>query len=126
VDTTIGGIHLRQWRLPVDAGLRVRLGAGDVPAKLAPYAELGLAVTLVSERATELATSTGRQYGAELGLRGALGARIVTQSRLTMFAMLQAELVPSPVSVSALPRGTAGDAPALWLGAVFGGSVGLR
>ena len=41
---------------------------------------------------------TGRQYGAELGLRAALGARLVTRARLAAFAALQAELVPSPVS----------------------------
>ena len=79
----------------------------------------------MSEQATALATSTGRQYGAELGLRAALGARLVTRGRLTAFAMLQAELVPSPVSIFALPRGAAGDAPAVWLGAAVGGSVGL-
>jgi hypothetical protein len=123
-DITVAGISLRQWRLPVDAGLRVRLGASDVPGTIASYAELGLAATLVSERATALATNSGAQYGAEVGLRGALGARLVTRARLTAFAMLEAALVPSPVSVFALPRGTAGDVPAVWLGAAIGGSVG--
>jgi hypothetical protein len=123
-DIAVAGVSLRQWRLPVDASLRVRLGASDVPGTIASYAELGVAATLVSERATALATNTGAQYGAELGLRGALGARLVTRARLTAFAMVEAALVPSPVSVFALPRGTAGDAPAVWLGAAIGGSVG--
>jgi hypothetical protein len=122
VDATLGGVHLRQWRLPVDAGVRVHFDAG----KLAPYAELGLGLTLVSERAVELATSSGRQYGTELGLRAAVGARLVTGARVTAFAALQAELVPSPVAIFALPRGDAGSTPAVWLGATVGGSLGVR
>ncbi len=122
VDAAVGGVDLRQWRLPVDAGVRVRFDAG----KLAPYAELGLGATLVSERAVDLATTSGRQYGTELGIRAAIGARLVTRARLAAFAALQAELVPSPVTIFALPRGEAGSTPAVWLGATVGGSVGLR
>src|SRR6185295_1868588 len=38
VDTSIGGVRLRQWRLPIDAGVRVQRGG----ERFAPYAELGL------------------------------------------------------------------------------------
>jgi hypothetical protein len=120
VDTTIGGVRLSAWRLPVDAGVRARL----TPAALAPYADLGLGATLVSARGVDLAT-TDSDTGVELGLRAAVGARLATPARLTAFATIAAEWVPRPAAIFALPRGEAGHTPAVWLGATVGGSVGL-
>ena len=52
VDNTVGGVRLRQWRLPIDAGVRARM----VGPRVERYGELGLAAALLSERALDLAS----------------------------------------------------------------------
>ena len=68
VDNTVGGVRLRQWRLPIDAGVRARI-AGP---RFERYGELGLSAALLSERALDLATARS-QIGIELPLRLAVG-----------------------------------------------------
>jgi len=120
VDTTLGGVRLRQWRLPIDVGVRAQL-AGD---RVEPYGELGLRAAWLSERALDLAIP---QSGTslDLGLRGSVGGRLATHGRLAPFAALQAELVPSPPQVFALPEGVVGHTPWLWVGATVGASLGF-
>jgi hypothetical protein len=119
VDTTVGGVRLHQWRLPLDAGVRVNLAARN----LAPYAEAGLCAAVLSETALDLATANSRTT-VEIGARAAFGVR-VSASRLAPFAALHAELIPSPPEIYARPQGVAGHAPYLWIGASAGASMGL-
>jgi len=117
VDHTVGGVRLRQWRLPLDAGVRAR-SAGP---RVERYGEIGLAAALLAERALELA-SPRSQLALELGVRAAVGVR-VRRGRWAPFAALSAELVPFPPSVFALPAGTVGHTPLLWFGATAGASL---
>ena len=120
VDTTVGGIRVRQWRLPADAGVRAR-GAIRIGERhtLEPYGELGVALALMREGALDLANPQTRT-SVELGLRAAAGVQWVGESRIAPFVALHAEVVPSPPTVSALPRGVVGHTPGLWLGATAG------
>lgn len=119
VDTTVGGLRLRQWRLPVDAGLRARMAG----TRLERYIEVGLSAALLSERALDLVDSRS-QMTVEVGLRVGLGI-CAAHARFAPFASLSAELVPHPPSVFALPVGTAGQTPFVWIGATAGLSLSI-
>ncbi len=119
-DTSIGGVRLRQWRLPVDLGLRATLSGSWIDF----YGELGLAFALLSERALDLAVA-GSQTGMELGGRVGLGARLARRAGLTPFVSLQADFLPDPPRVFALPEGVAGRTPYVWVGACVGASWGI-
>jgi hypothetical protein len=119
VDNSVGGVRLRQWRLPVDAGVRARIAGPRVER----YGELGISVALLSERALDLA-SPQSQTALEIGLRIAVGLH-ATRGRLGPFAALGAVLVPDPPAVFALPAGAVGHTPLLWVGATAGASLGF-
>lgn len=119
-DTNVGGVRLRQWRLPVDLGIRATLASSSLDF----YGELGLAFALLSERALDLA-SAKTQIGIELGGRISLGARLARRTGLTPFISLQAEFLPDPPRVFALPEGVAGRTPYVWMGACAGASWGI-
>ena len=119
VDNTVGSVRLRQWRLPIDAGLRARIPG----PRFERYGELGLSAALLSERALDLATSRS-QTGIELGLRLAVGLH-ASRGRLAPFAALSGELVPAPPAIFALPAGTVGHTPIFWIGATAGASLGF-
>jgi hypothetical protein len=120
VDTSIGGISLRQWRVPADVSLRAQ---GAIPLNehrvLEPYAELGAAVALLRESGLGLASGDTRT-SAELGVRVAAGVHLAGDSRIAPFLALHGELVPSPPAISALPRGVVGHTPLVWVGATAG------
>jgi hypothetical protein len=120
VDTSIGGISLRQWRVPADVSLRAQ---GAIPLNehrvLEPYAELGAAVALLRESGLGLANGDTRT-SAELGVRVAAGVHLAGDSRIAPFLALHGELVPSPPAISALPRGVVGHTPLVWVGATAG------
>ena len=119
-DTNVGGVRLRQWRLPVDFGIRATLPSSWIDL----YGELGVALALLSERALDLATAK-TQTGIELGGRVSLGARLARQAGLTPFISLQADFLPDPPRVFALPEGVAGRTPYVWMGACAGASWGI-
>ncbi len=119
VDNTIGGVRLRQWRLPLDVGVRARMAGPRVER----YGELGISAALLSERALDL-PSPKSQTALELGLRIAVGLH-ATRGRFGPFAALAAVLVPVPPTVFALPAGTLGQTPLLWIGATAGASLGF-
>jgi hypothetical protein len=114
-------VRLRQWRLPLDAGVRAQLDG----ERYQPYGELGLGAARLSERALDLASPQGAT-SLELGVRLGLGMRLPTHTRWAAFAALDAELVPSPSSVLALPQGVVGHTAWLWIGATLGGSLGFQ
>lgn len=120
VDTSIGGIALRQWRIPADVSVRAQsmIRFGEHRA-LEPYGELGVAVALLRESALDLATRDTRT-SAELGVRAAAGVHLAGGSRIAPFFELHAEVVPSPPAISALPRGVVGHTPLVWIGAAAG------
>jgi hypothetical protein len=119
-ETTLGGVRLRQWRLPVDLGIRVVL-----PGSWADlYGEIGLSLALLSERALDLAVSKA-QTAPEVGGRVGFGTRLGRARGVTPFAALQAEFVPDPPSVFALPAGDGGRTPRVWIGASAGASWGM-
>jgi hypothetical protein len=119
-DFTLGGVRLRQWRLPVDVGLRAQL---DGP-RLQPYGEIGLGLALLSERALSLADSNGGT-SLEIGARLTGGLRLATRGRWAPFIAIDGELVPSPPQLFALPRGVLGHTPSVWVGAAIGASLGF-
>jgi hypothetical protein len=119
-DFTLGGVRLRQWRLPVDVGVRGEL---DGP-RLQPYGEIGLGAALLSERSLSLAESSGGT-SLEIGARVGAGVRLATGGRWAPFIAVDGELVPSPPQLFALPRGVLGHTPLLWLGAAIGASLGF-
>ena len=117
VDNTVGGVRLRQWRLPIDAGVRARV----LGPRFERYGELSLSAALLSERALDL-VSPKSQTAVELGLRAGIGVH-AARGRFAPFAALSAELVPLPPAVFALPAGTLGRTPLLWIGATAGLSL---
>ena len=119
VDNTIGRIRVRQWRLPLDVGLRANASG----PRLERYIELGVAAALLSERALDL-VSPKSQTTIEVGLRLGMGIH-AAHARVAPFAALSAELVPRPPAVFALPAGTVGHTPYLWIGATAGLSLGF-
>jgi hypothetical protein len=120
VDTSIGGIALRHWRVPADVSVRAQ-GAIQLSEHrvLEPYGELGAAVALLRETGLDLATGDTRT-SAELGVRVAAGVHLAGDSRIAPFLALHGELVPSPPAISALPRGVVGHTPLIWIGATAG------
>ena len=104
VDNSVGGVRLRQWRLPVDAGVRAR----SVGPRFERYGELGISAALLSERALDLASSRipdgDRDRPAPRGRR----ARLTRAPRAVR--RLSGELVPAPPAIFALPAGTVGHA----------------
>ena len=57
IDNTVGGVRLRQWRLPLDAGVRARI----LGPRFERYGELGVSAALLSERALNLAIPSRRR-----------------------------------------------------------------
>ena len=117
-DTVLGGVRLRHGRLPIDVGLRRRF-FGDA---VVLYGEAGMTAALLSERARDLLASESNTT-VELGAFAAVGARFARASRLGPFVTLHAEIVPGPPSIQALPQGTVGHTPFIWLGATAGASI---
>jgi hypothetical protein len=120
VDTSVGGVTFHQWRVPADTGVRVALGGRT----LERYAEVGLAAAWLREEGRDLATARA-QTTVELGARAALGLALATDGRAAPFAALHAEVVPSPPSIFALPRGDVGSTPFFWVGLSAGVAVGF-
>lgn len=114
-DTELGGVHVRQWRMPLDLDLRATVRRWSI----AWYAEVGLVTALLRERATEL--SRPRSGTAiELGGRLALGARFASDATVAPFVAVSLDVIPAPPSVVALPAGTAGATSSTWLTACLG------
>jgi hypothetical protein len=88
------------------------------------YGEIGVALGVLSERALDLVVSKSRT-ALEWGGRVGLGARLKAERGVTPFVAVQAELVPDPPSVFALPRGDVGRTAEVWIGASVGASWGI-
>jgi hypothetical protein len=120
-DTAIGGVRLRQWRMPVDIGVRATATTGRVSW----YGEIGVVAAILGERALDLwASKSGMAF--ELGGRLSLAARWEPSAKVAPFLALSLDAIPDPPSVAALPMGTVGRTSYLWLGACLGLSWGIR
>ena len=118
-DATAGSAMVRQWRAPVLAGVRARM----TRARAVPYAELGLAAGPIVARGRDI-VSPATAVSLEVGLHAALGIRF--GGRTGGFVVARGELVPDPPDLFALPAGSAGHTPRLWLGAAAGLALGVR
>jgi hypothetical protein len=118
-EAALGGVRLREWRLPVDAGVRVTV----VRRSMVWYGEVGVVAALLNERAPDLLESTP-STALEVGGRVSLGLRWPSGAALAPFLALSVEIVPWPPSVAALPTGILGRTSHVWPGACFGLSWG--
>lgn len=119
--TEIGGVRLRQWRLPADLSMRLTMPFGGVDW----YGEAGLAVAAVREQALDVMTPRAAT-GMELGFRAALGARLGPLRGFAPFVLLQLDYLPDPPTIAILPAGEVGQTPHAWLVACVGLSWGIR
>ena len=105
----------------MDLGIRATLATHGFDF----YGELGFAFALLSERALDLAHCENRRQ--ELSWVGVLAWGLVCARRagLTPFVSLQADFLPDPPRVFALPEGVAGRTPYVWMGACVGASWGM-
>lgn len=118
-DTALGGVRLREWRLPVDAGVRVTV----VQRSVVWYGEVGVVAALLNERAPDLLESTP-STALEVGGRVSLGMRWPSGADLAPFLALSVDIIPQPPSVGALPIGVLGRTSHVWPGACVGLSWG--
>jgi hypothetical protein len=120
-ETGIGGVRVRQWRVPADLSMRLTM-----PWRaLDWYGEAGLAFAAVREQALEVMTPRAAT-GLELGFRAALGARLARPRGLAPFVLLQLDYLPDPPTIAILPAGEVGKTPHAWLVACVGLSWGIR
>jgi hypothetical protein len=119
-ETSVAGVTVRQWHVPVDAGLRVGLRASLLDLS----ADLTLAAGPLFLRAPDLAAPRSDTV-FEWGARAGVTARYQAFGRLAPFASAGAQLVADPAELHTLPGGVIGRAPAVWIGARAGISVGL-
>lgn len=122
MDATMAGVRVRQWRAAVDVAARVRWSE-DRP--VSPFAELGLVTARLFARAPDLATSDERT-GTELGILAGAGMSFRRRTWGAPFLLLEAEIDPDPPTFSALPIGSLGRTPYVWLSATAGLSLGAR
>lgn len=118
-DAAVGGVRLREWRLPVDAGVRVNV----IWRSVIWYGEVGVVAALLNERAPDLLESTP-STALEVGGRVSLGLRWPSGAALAPFLALSVDIVPQPPLVGALPIGILGRTSHVWPGACFGLSWG--
>jgi len=106
-------------RAQLAAGVRFGESAGP----FALSAELGVVAALARIRGSDLAhpaTDTSVDFGVRARLAGALAA-----PRLGPLLAFEASAFPWPSEVWALPRGSLGTLPVLWLGVSIGAYLGL-
>jgi hypothetical protein len=119
IDFSIGGLEVRELRVPIGAGVRARHAthgvelAGELAIVAAPFHAEG--------RNTAMPSS-----GTRLDLGGRAGAQLRfggPDRRWAPFVGLQLSVFPWPYEITASPAGGLGTTPPLWLGATVGLSV---
>jgi hypothetical protein len=120
VDSSLGGVSLTQGHDPLDLGVRLRAQYFFFE----PYAEIGLALALLSEEGRQTSVPM-KSRAIELGGFLVAGVRVPAQSRVGLVLAARGEWVPSPADLTVLPAGGLGHAPALWFGATAGATVGF-
>jgi hypothetical protein len=107
-------------RVPGTIGLRFRAPAARVEWAL----DVSGLVLLQRLRATNL-LATEEETVLEFGARGTLLLSYRLTSAIAPFVGVSGSFVPSPREIRALPEGTLGNTPPLWLGATLGLRLGL-
>jgi hypothetical protein len=120
-DASRGGVRLRQWRLAADFAVRARFLEAR---RVAPFLELGAVVALLHEEAPDLAVGRAQTAG-ELGILAGAGIAFWRRTWGSPFLVVEAEIIPDPPTVFALPAGTLGRTPPVWLGLAGGIALGL-
>jgi len=119
IDYTIGGLQVRERRVPIGAGVRVQHATRGL--ELAAQLELVLAPLQAQGRNSAMpASGTRLDVGARAGAQIRLGA---PQRRLAPFVGFQVSLFPWPYEISTTPAGGLGTTPPLWLGVTAGLSL---
>jgi hypothetical protein len=121
IDFTIGGLQVRELRVPIGAGVRVRRAthgvelAGELAIVAAPFHAEGRSSAMPSS-GTRL--DLGGRAGAQLRLGG-------PDRRWAPFLGLQLSVFPWPYEIASMPAGALGTTPPLWLGATAGVAAAL-
>jgi hypothetical protein len=111
---------VRLTRVPLDLGVRARIGSGDLDL----FADLGIVPTLL--------LAEGLDAGAhERGLRLEVGGRVAGLAAYWMgdfapFLSIEGVLVPFPYDLVLHTTGTIGQTPRAWAGASAGALVRFR
>ena len=116
----LDGVRGEITRLPASAGLRFR-------SELLGWSlatDLGLLVTAERVHATNLRVSRQREL-VDFGVHAGMVLAPAGRARVAPFVSLFAGVSPGPRELSALPRGTLGNLPYVWLGGALGVSLGL-
>jgi hypothetical protein len=118
---SIGGLDVRETRVPLDVSLRLQRALGRVELG----GELGIAAApFHAEGLGTAMPASGTRL--DLGVRAGATARFGRPStRLAPFVGLHLVLFPYPYEIAANPAGGLGTTPALWLGARAGLSFAL-
>jgi len=119
----LSGVRGDVTLLPASAGLRLR----SEVAGIALATDVGLLVVSERVRAVSLLVSQTHQsldFGLRTGVVLAPAAH-TAHTTLAPFVSLFAWVSPGPRALSAVPRGTLGNLPYLWLGGAVGVSLGL-
>ncbi len=119
IDFSIGGLEVRELRVPIGAGARLQRAAhgvevaGELAIVAAPFHAEG-------RNSAMPASGTRLDLGARAGGQIRFGG---AQRRLAPFVGVQVSVFPWPYEISATPAGGLGTTPALWFGATLGVSA---
>jgi hypothetical protein len=109
-----GSVVLRQFRLPIDGSLRVRIRKGEFQSMF----DVGALAAIVSY---DYAPSAYEYQRLELG--GRAGATVGWGRPLMPWLGASIEVLPSSSELRFAPTGTIGHTPTLWLGLALGGEL---
>ncbi len=110
-DLVFGSVSINQFRLPIDASLRLSARAGQLEGTL----DAGIVVALLREEYTPARRSfQDVEAGARAGLTLLWGDRIMPWLGAAI------EVIPTSHDLRFAPMGTIGHTPNLWLGVSLG------
>jgi hypothetical protein len=115
-----GLVRVRMTELPARAGVRLVSGSGDLSMAF----DLGIAAALRQLRGSE-AVVPNEASALGLGARADVGVFYRFTERSSVLGGVHATLEPGPLELLALPYGSVGTMPWLWLGARAGFAVAL-
>ncbi|HEX6765959.1 MAG TPA: hypothetical protein VF103_10790 [Polyangiaceae bacterium] len=113
-DLHFGSVVVRQFRLPVDGSLRVRIRKGQFQTMF----DVGALAAIVNYDYAPNATAYQR---FELG--GRAGATVGWGRPLMPWLGASIEVLPTSAELRFAPTGTIGHTPTLWLGLALGGEL---
>jgi hypothetical protein len=115
-----GLVRVRMSELPARVGIRLPWESGSLGVAL----DLGLSGALRQVRGRD-AVEPNEASGVGFGVRADFGVFYALTQRLQLLLGVHATLEPAPAELVALPYGSVGTLPWLWLGARAGFAVAL-